>query len=313
MTLKKYFKNNKCWEILAHIINVLRINIAVIGPEGSIILPPAEKKFGAKLYTDPTLRADLSDDSTNFIKKFEHNGKFLESTNRFDLNIFAIPIGLNIGKSSVSAYMLVGPVILNKRLDHSEYYRLAKKYGVVGDDLINEIDELRVVSNIMMDSILELLSEIIQNNVTLGLQGEKQKSGDLETFLEMALKIAHSECGSIMLIDGECQDFLTVKVSKGLNYKKIHNVRIKVGEGLSGLVAQENSPIVVSARTNNNRIQQFLRRPNIKQSIIMPLTNHGKILGVLNIHTKKEANKIENFFVDIQKFSKNFSILSNPS
>ena len=42
---------------------------------------------------------------------------------------------------------------------------LAKDYGVDSDDLLDEINAVRVVSNLMMNSILDLLSEIANKEV----------------------------------------------------------------------------------------------------------------------------------------------------
>ena len=74
--------------------------------------------------------------------------------------------------------MIVGPVILNKRLENAEYTTLARERNIPVQDLINEVNGLRVVSNVMMNSILDLLYEIVKNNIELsGIKSEMRQQG----------------------------------------------------------------------------------------------------------------------------------------
>ena len=164
--------------------------------------------------------------------------------------------------------MIVGPVILNKRLENAEYTALARERNIPVQDLINEVNGLRVVSNVMMNSILDLLHEIVKNNIELsGIKSEmrQQREGKegfseeikeaakdlystvcldelLVTLLDVALKMTNTECGSIMVVDQEKQGDLTIKVSRGLNEERVKNTRVRIGEGIAGLAARENKP-----------------------------------------------------------------------
>lgn len=42
-----------------------------------------------------------------------------------------------------------------------------------------------------------------------------------------------------------------------------------------------------------NRIKKYLTRPEIKSSIVMPLSAQNKVFGVLNLHTKSDDAIVE--------------------
>jgi len=73
----------------------------------------------------------------------------------------------------VIAYVVVGPVILNKRLKDSQYQAEAKENGINESELLGIMNEVRVVSQVMMISILNLLSEIIRDNIELSLHNKR--------------------------------------------------------------------------------------------------------------------------------------------
>lgn len=315
----KVIQKEKWWDILSRFIDVLRINLFIVDTQGSIILPPEEGRCGGKLLTDPALGFDLLHHSNlSILKHFHFLGSFLESTNRYELNCFAIPININ---GTTVAYMIVGPVILNKRLNDSEYEKLAKEYGVSSAEALHELREIRTVSHLMMSSILNLLAEIIRDNVELSLKSEtfskdekrmKDPSANpsakkiaqeiytsvlqdelLVTFLDIALKMTQTECGSIMILDENSQE-LNIKAFKGLDKDKVAKTKVKLGEGIAGTVAKENKMYFIEGqRSSNNRIAPLLKRADIKQSLVLPLTSKNGVIGVLNLHTKTAESKIE--------------------
>ena len=324
---REVIDKEKWWDMLSHFIDVLRINIFVIDAQGYIILPPERRRYGGRLLTDQSLKFDLADDSINVNKQFEQYGVFFESYNRYGLSSFAIPI--KVEDDQITAYMIIGPVILNKRLSALEYEEMAAEYGCDKGELFNELGGVRVASNIMVNSILDLLSEIIRDNVELSLRKRelnKMKSGMgvlseefsetaqeiysavyldglLATLLDVALKMTNAECGSIMVKDPN-EDGLTIKASRGLDLQKIHGATVKMGEGVAGVAAQENTSFVIHGTEGDNRIKHFLKRSEIKEALVMPLQDKDRVFGVLSLHTKREGGKIEGNLNNLQYLSK---------
>jgi hypothetical protein len=302
----------KWWDILSRFIEVLRINIFIVDDSGQIILPPEEGKYGGRLLVDRSLGFDLIHDAFDFEKQFQKQGSFLVSENRFKLNCFAIPISSRSAKTI--AYMIVGPVILNRRLDSLRYQDFAKEVGVDQNDLLAEINEIRVISNVMINSILDLLSEIVQDNVEFSMRKleamEQKKSKEktlpkkfddvaeeiystvrldelLATLLDIALNMTGTECGSIMVMDKK-QKNLTIKVSRGLDEKRVQEAHVKIGEGISGIAAKQKSSFVITGQEGNKKINHLLNR----------------VFGILNLHTKTQGSQIEANLDNLQYLSK---------
>jgi len=315
---REVINKEKWWEMLSRFIDVLRINIFVIDSRGLVILPPEERRYGGRLLTDPTLKFDLLNDSIDIKVHFEQQGAFLESCNRYHLSSFAIPIKVEGGQTI--AYMIIGPVILNKRLSGSDYEEMAKENGCDKNELLSELGGVRVVSNLMINSILNLLSEIVRDNIELSLKKKELNiiksnveenlteeltetakeiystvytDGLLATLLDLALKMTNAEHGSIIVKDAG-EDHFTIKVSRGLNSTVAQNTKIKLGEGVSGIAAQYNTSFVIHGTQGDNRIKHLLKRPDIKEALVMPLTNKKQVFGVLNLHTKKDGGKLKN-------------------
>ena len=325
----KIINKEKWWDILSRFIDVLHINIFIVDRKGLTILPPEEGKYGGRLLTDSSLGFHPAQEPAEFLRKFEQYGSYLEYASPLTMYQFAIPININ-GEGGALGYMVVGPVILNKRLENAEYEALARGHNIPPKDFINEINGLRVVSNVMMNSILDLLYEIVKNNIELSsIKHEMYKQGDdkegfpqkikeaandlyssvcmdelLVTLLDLALKMTNTECGSIMVVDPERQGDLTIKVSRGLKEDRVKNTRVRIGEGIAGLAAKEHRPFVIHGQqTAENRIKPFLKRPEIQHSLIMPLMAKRRIFGVLNLHTREAHCSIENNIDNLQYLS----------
>jgi len=323
---REVINKEKWWDMLSRFIDVLRINIFVVDHEGLVVLPPEERRYGGRLLTDRALKFDLIDDAVNIAEQFEPQGAFFESRNRYGLTNFAIPITLNGG--AAIAYMIVGPLILNRRLTGSEYEKMADEAGCDLNELLNELGGIRVVSNIMVNSILALLSEIVRDGIELSLK-EKEldqiKSGTegyskevtktaqeiystvyfdelLITLLDLALKMTNAECGSIMVKDAK--DELTIKASRGIDLSRVQNVRIRPGDGVAGIAAAEDLSFMIHGTEGDARIKPYLSRPDIKEAFVMPLKDKDKVFGVLSLHTKQGGGCIKGNVDNLQYLSK---------
>jgi len=323
---REVINKEKWWDMLSRFIEVLRINIFVVDSRGLVILPPEERRYGGRLLTDKKLKFDLLSDSIDIDKQFEPHGMFFEACNHYNLSSFAIPIKIEGGQTV--AYMVIGPVILNKRLSGSDYEAMAEEQRCDKGELLSELGGIRVTSNVMISSILDLLSEIVRDNIELSLKKKELNriknvsegvnteftetakeiystvylDGLLATLLDVALKMTDAECGSIMVQD-ENQDELTIKVSRGLSTQATQNTKVKFGEGVAGIAARDNTSFIIRGTEGDNRIKKYLKRPDIKEALVMPLSNEKKVFGVLNLHTKKEGGKIKASFNNIKYLS----------
>jgi hypothetical protein len=324
--VQRVINKEKWWDTLSRFIDVLHINIFIVDTEGRVILPPEEGKYGGGFLTKPSLGFDFLNNTSNLIQKFRQNGIYLEYTSPLGLYMFAIPVMVEQNKTI--AYMIVGPVILNRKLDQNQYTELTQKSGIDLNEFLNELSGIRVVSNIMLNSILDLLSEIIKDNIELSLKDKFIKNLDkkyslpnelnkvaqeiystvrldelLVTLLDVALKMTETESGSIMVIDEKNKN-LTIKVSRGISEAKVNDAKIKLGEGIAGIAAKENESFLIEGQKGDNRIKHLLKRPEIKHALVMPLIAKDHVIGVLNLSTSKEESKIEDNFDNLQYLAK---------
>lgn len=320
---------DKWFDFLRRFVDVLRINVFIVDQEGRMLIPPyrnGERRYGSD-FLATTFGFDFSGRKSEFWKRFEKSGAYLEAKDAFDFRVFAIPV--IVDKNEPLAYAIVGPVILNKRLEMDEYVNIANRVNLKNDQFLDIVNEVRVVSFVAIKGILDLLSEVIKDVIELNLEKKRlhetrfnreilpKEVSDaaqemyadihldelLVTILDVALSLTKAECGSIMILDEKTGE-LSIKVSRGLVDDEVKRARLKLGEGISGLSAKENISFVISKDKPDNRIQHLLKRPEIKESVVMPLSVKNRVFGVLNLHTKNEEARIETGLENLQHISK---------
>lgn len=115
----------------------------------------------------------------------------------------------------------------------------------------------------------------------------------LNTLLDVSLKLTGAESGSIMTLD-KATNKLSVKAYKGLNEEVVKNASVKMGEGISGMVAQDKQPLIIDDKTKDVNIKERLSKPWLKSSIVVPLQMgpEGDSFGVMNVSSAKELAKL---------------------
>jgi len=193
----------------------------------------------------------------------------------------------------VVAYLIMGPVILVMRKPKDQYQALADQLDVELDELWKAVMEIRVISFHRAQTLIQLIGKISEFVLNLAYESKEQGSklftafadkfqGVLEVFLELALQISGADIGSIMLLDKN-KEAMTIRASKGLPDSVIKNTRIHMGSGICGTAAQENKPIIIDDTVSDNRIRQYMHRPYLKSSMILPIDAEDKVYGVLNL------------------------------
>ncbi len=117
----------------------------------------------------------------------------------------------------------------------------------------------------------------------------------IEELLDKSRTLLEAERGSIMLVDATT-DELVVRAVRGVDTDteemiregSVPSLRIKVGEGVAGQVAQSGSPkIVQDVRSSNDFIQPG--QSFVDSLLCVPLTLEGLVLGVMNFTNKRKG------------------------
>ena len=106
--------------------------------------------------------------------------------------------------------------------------------------------------------------------------------------IDRAIDYTNAEKGSLMLLNewGE----LYILSARGFDMRFIETYRIKIGEGIAGMVAQDRSPLLVEDIDKDERFKLKKRdHYKTKSFISCPLISRNKILGVININDKKDG------------------------
>ena len=160
-------------------------------------------------------------------------------------------------------------------LDHS---RLAQKYA----QKILRIQQIEKVSDILNSSL--------------------EKRDVLQRAIEVATKLVDAEAGSLLLMD-EQKGELFLDVAVGEKAERLREIRLKLGVGVAGLVAQTGKPLIVNDAQHDPRVAREVdqRTDFTTRSLLsVPLRVRNKTLGVLEAVNKRGGKPFGNW--DLMEF-----------
>jgi len=160
-------------------------------------------------------------------------------------------------------------------------------------------DDVRI-----LDAFAELFSVVLENNRLRSKVKDRQQGlaaltsimrtsvstlavDDLfHIILDRSTECVEAEHASLLLLDAESNE-LVIKAIKGLNPKIVEAVRIRPGEGISGMVFAEGQPLLVTDLETDVRVLRDKRpRYRTRSFISLPLQSHDQTIGVLNVADK---------------------------
>ena len=180
--------------------------------------------------------------------------------------------------------------------------------GIELEKLIDCLTEIKVFTFTGIQSLIELISDIVSNVAQLGYSRFKlerliplPKIGRivhrfhmdkiLSALLDVSFHTTKAEFGSIMLLDEQTGE-LYIKIAKGLSKDIIKNVRLKRGEGIAGLAVEERRFLLLDETLTDERIKARLKRPEIRSAVVAPFKIKDEPLGVMNVATSNPSAKI---------------------
>lgn len=98
-------------------------------------------------------------------------------------------------------------------------------------------------------------------------------------------QLVEAENWSLLLSDEETGE-LYFEVAVGLEKTVVNDIRIPVGVGIAGIVAQTGEPLFIKDAEKDGRVYREVDRRSgftTKSIICLPLKTHGKTLGVIEI------------------------------
>jgi transcriptional regulator with GAF, ATPase, and Fis domain len=171
-------------------------------------------------------------------------------------------------------------------------------YVIEGEIRLHKLnDQLRQEEfNVLEEQVKQsLLSSEIKKLTVLykGLEmvgREKSPIRSLGKILEVLMEVFGADRGSVMLLNEPTQELVIIS-SFGIPKDVVATARVKIGDGIAGLVAKTGEPLVI---TGDTRMETFTnleaKTVDIHSSISAPLMTRNRIIGVINVaHVRKTA------------------------
>ncbi len=120
---------------------------------------------------------------------------------------------------------------------------------------------------------------------TAKMKIEAVVSTTMDMFTEFMAELLNLNICSIMLAD-ELTGELSIKSARGLSNEVISRTRIKTSDSISGWVALEGKPLLLSNIENSPHFERF-HHYNTNSLLSLPLKIDEKVIGVINLNNKK--------------------------
>jgi uroporphyrinogen-III synthase len=109
----------------------------------------------------------------------------------------------------------------------------------------------------------------------------------LKEVLVFATNVVKCDSCFIYVMDG---DELVLRASKNPHPEMVDRLKLKVGEGITGWVAQHKEPVAVALNAAEDpRFKVFndLPEDHFESFLSVPLVSRGRVVGVINLQSKK--------------------------
>ncbi len=107
----------------------------------------------------------------------------------------------------------------------------------------------------------------------------------LQLIVQQAVRIMRASSGSAVLINPSTH-FLEIHAAHALP-DKAAELKLRVGEGITGWVAQTGRPARVADVASDPRY--IMLRPEVRSELAVPLEVNGEVRGVINVDSDREA------------------------
>jgi diguanylate cyclase (GGDEF)-like protein len=135
--------------------------------------------------------------------------------------------------------------------------------------------------------LLQILNEIVES-VDLTIDTDEL----FTRVLEIALAVTGAEGGSLMLFD-EGRGELRVRVAAGIEPELWSKIRVRLGEGIAGRVAEEGRSLRLRGKADRARFRIVRERLDVESALCVPLLSQGRVQGVLNLHHRTRPDAFD--------------------
>ncbi|MFW6125987.1 MAG: GAF domain-containing protein [Chloroflexota bacterium] len=153
---------------------------------------------------------------------------------------------------------------------------------------IDAVVELRRDVTAERDLELQILRRHHQllalSRISSAVSGLYDLDAILRIALDSVLEIVNGAIGGILLLD-EATDMLYYRVYRGVSPRYAEEVRMAMGEGIAGRVAQTGEPILLEDISTDPRAVRpdLLQADGVRGMVSIPLKVRDRVVGVMNV------------------------------
>lgn len=106
----------------------------------------------------------------------------------------------------------------------------------------------------------------------------------------LAAQVSNCDACLVYLVETETGEFV-LRASQVPHASDLGVIRVKMGEGVTGWVAEHQAPVALSSRAAEDpRFKMFpaLVEDTYEAFLSVPLINKGRAIGVINVHHRKQ-------------------------
>jgi putative nucleotidyltransferase with HDIG domain len=276
-------------DLITTLSEAMALCFTVFDPEGDAVLsvPGTSSLFNEQIMKDTRLFPSLIDAagraSCSIIDFTMESAHFLAAPVTAKKTIIAYIVGgpfvhaenpETSGESPFAANDMPGPrkyVTLGKEAFELRRKAIINCAAVIGEFYVERSQSMLYLSR--MSTLYEIGNTV---NSTLNIESL------LDLVLDNAIRLLGAQAGSIMLVDEQSKE-MRIFVAHGLSAEIVENTRVKLGQGISGGVAQSGIPRLLLKGVRESKAFADRKEEEIKSAICVPLKAKGFIIGVLNV------------------------------
>ncbi|WP_164716823.1 PP2C family protein-serine/threonine phosphatase [Paenibacillus whitsoniae] len=126
-------------------------------------------------------------------------------------------------------------------------------------------------------------------DVSLEVNSTIRKQDLLVKIMETSSRVVNAEASSVILVD-EARGELFFDLALGEKGDEVREIRLKIGEGIAGWVAETGQPVKIDDAASDERwsskVAKRVDYPT-RNMLCVPLISKGKIIGVLQVLNKR--------------------------
>jgi signal transduction protein with GAF and PtsI domain len=129
--------------------------------------------------------------------------------------------------------------------------------------------------------LLHRLSETVSSTLDL--------DAVLRHLVEMVADVTHADACLLYLLDAPRRE-LVLRASKNPHPKLIGRITLEMGEGITGWVAKERTPVSIPRHaSDDSRFKLFHNLPEDRHQAFLsvPIIHQGRVIGVINVQHKR--------------------------